>query len=77
MIHLLIFVCLLHSFSFANSFYHPKTFFGRRVLHMKLRKNQDNKLFDKFKKYSLEKNEENSRASPPVPITTISIVKPS
>jgi len=58
MIHLLIFVCLLHSFSFANSFYHPKTFFGRRVLHMKLRKNQDNKLFDKFKKYSLERNEE-------------------
>lgn len=58
MIHLLIFVCLLHSFSFANSFYHPKTFFGRRVLHMKLRKNQDNELFDRFKKYSLEKNEE-------------------
>ena len=58
MIHLLIFVCLLHSFSFANSFYHPKTFFDRRVLHMKLRKNQDNELFDRFKKYSLEKNEE-------------------
>jgi len=57
MIHLLIFVCLLHSFSFANSFYHPKSFFGRRVLHMKLRKNQDNELFDRFKKYSLEKNE--------------------
>ena len=54
-------LCLLHSFSFANSFYHTKTFFGRRVLHMKLRKNQDKDLFDKFEKYSLEKPAESAR----------------
>ena len=54
MVYLLLLVCLLHSFGFANSFYHHKTFFGRRVLSMKLRKNQDRDLFDKFEKYSFE-----------------------
>lgn len=49
-------VCLLHSFCFANSFFHQKTFFGRRVLSMKLRKNENKDLFDKFEKYSLENN---------------------
>lgn len=56
MIYFMFIVCLLHSFCFANSFFHQKTFFGRRVLSMKLRKNENKDLFDKFEKYSLENN---------------------
>lgn len=56
MIYFMFIVCLLHSFCFANSFFHHKTFFGRRVLSMKLRRNEGKDLFDKFEKYSLENN---------------------
>ena len=56
MMYFMFIVCLLHSFCFANSFFHQKTFFGRRVLSMKLRKNENKDLFDKFEKYSLENN---------------------
>ena len=58
MMYFMFIVCLLHSFCFANSFFHQKTFFGRRVLSMKMRKNKDRDLFDKFEKYSLENNNE-------------------
>ena len=61
MMYFMFIVCLLHSFCFANSFFHQKTFFGRRVLSMKMRKNKDRDLFDKFEKYSLE-NKHTSQA---------------
>ena len=56
MMYFMFIVCLLHSLCIANSFFQQKTFFGRRVLSMKLRKNENKDLFDKFEKYSLENN---------------------
>lgn len=58
MMYFMFMVCLLHSFCFSNSFFHHKTFFGRRVLSMKMRKNKNRDLFDKFEKYSLENDNE-------------------
>ena len=53
MIYFMFIVCLLHSFCFANSFFHQKTFLVGSFIN-EITKNENKDLFDKFEKYSLK-----------------------